>query len=71
MSSGGRQEVPREVSAEEFKTMADLAGLGMTQEELDELKPMYDLHLVYINQLHSIDFGAEEMAVSFEPNWPA
>ena len=67
MSSGGRQNI----SAEEFKTMADLAGLGMTQEELDELKPMYDLHLVYINQLHSLDLGAEEMAVSFEPDWPS
>ena len=59
------------ISPEDFKTMAELAGLGMTQEELDELKPMYDLHRVYLDQLHSIDFGSEEMAVSFEADWPS
>ncbi len=58
-----------EVSLETFKTMADLAGLGMSQAELEELKPLYDLYLQYVNQLHSIDYGAEEIALSFEPDW--
>ena len=49
--------------------MAELAGLGMTQQELEELKPLYDLYLPYINQLHSLDFGAEEIAVSFHADW--
>ena len=61
----------KEVSLDSFKVMAELAGLGMTQEELEELKPLYDLYLQYVNQLHSIDFGAEEVAVSFQADWPS
>ena len=59
------------ITSETFKIMAELAGLGMTQQELDELKPLYDLHAEYANQLHSIDFGAEEIALTFEPEWPS
>ena len=59
----------QEISLETFKTMAEVAGLGMSQSELEELKPLYDLYLGYINQLHSIDYGAEEIALSFEPDW--
>ena len=59
----------QEVSLETFKTMADLAGLGMSQAEVEDLKPLYDLYLKYVNQLHSINYGAEEIALSFEPDW--
>ncbi len=59
----------QEVSLEAFKTITDLAGLGMSQTELEELKPLYDLYLNYVNQLHSIDYRAEEIALSFEPDW--
>ena len=59
----------QDVSLETFKTMADLAGLGMSQSELEELKPLYDLYLRYVIELHSIDYGAEEIALSFEPDW--
>jgi hypothetical protein len=58
------------VSAEEFKLMADRAGLGMSQAELDELKPLYDLYAQYIQVLHSIDLRAEEIGVTFHPDWP-
>ena len=66
MSSTGNQEV----SLEKFKIMADLAGLNMTDTELEELKPLFDLHFQYASQLHAIDLGAEEIAVSFEADWP-
>ena len=66
MSSTGDQEV----SLEYFRLMAGQAGLGMTQAELEELKPLYDLYYKYVNELHSIDFGAEEIALSFVPDWP-
>jgi hypothetical protein len=59
------------VSLEVFKMLADRAGLGLSQKELEELKPLYDLHLGYAIQLHSIDLGAEEIAVAFQPDWPA
>ena len=33
-----------EISFDEFKQMADRAGLNMTTDELQELKPLYDLY---------------------------
>ena len=59
------------VTPEEFKLMTDRAGLGMSQEELDQLKPLYDLYAHYIQQLHSIDLQAEEIGVTFHPEWPS
>ena len=57
-----------QISMEEFRFMADRAGLGMNQQELDELKPIYELYLEYTALLHSIDFGPEEMVVEFRPD---
>lgn len=59
------------VSPEQFRMMADIAGLGMTSEELDELKPLYDLYYQYVKALHSIDLGAEEINLAFHPDWPS
>lgn len=59
------------VTPEEFKQMSDRAGLGMSQEELDQLKPLYDLYAQYIQLLHSIDLQAEEIGVTFHPEWPS
>ncbi len=70
-SSSGPGVSSPEVSLEQLRTMAELAGLDMDQQELDEFKPLYDLYRRYIDQLHSIDFGAEEIALSFQPDWTA
>ena len=70
-SSSGPGVSSPEVSLEQLRTMAELAGLGMDQQELDEFKPLYDLYRRYIDQLHSIDFGAAEIALSFQPDWTA
>lgn len=59
------------VTPEEFKLMSDRAGLGMSQEELDELKPLYDLYTLYLQQIHSVDLQAEDMGVTFHPEWPS
>ncbi len=59
-----------ETSMEEFKLMADRAGLGMSQEELDDLKPIYEIYAAYAQELHTLSFGAEEMVVEFHPDWP-
>ncbi len=61
---------PGEVSMEEFRFMADRAGLGLSDDELEELKPIYDLYAAYAVQLHAINFGAEEMVTEFHPDWP-
>lgn len=59
-----------EASMEEFKMLADRAGLGMTQEELDTLKPIFDVYAAYARELHTLSFEAEEMVVEFHPDWP-
>ena len=58
------------ISIEEFRLMSERAGLGMTTQELEDLKPLYDLYTQYTEILHSIDFGAEEMGMTFHPDWP-
>ena len=70
MSSTGNQEISPEVTLERLKIMADLAGLNMTDKEVEDLKPLFDLHFQYANQLHAIDLGAEEIALSFTADWP-
>ena len=67
MATPGQQAV----TSEQFKLMTELAGLGMTPEELEELKPLYDLYAEYIKLLHSIDFQAEEIGMTFHPDWPS
>lgn len=71
MSSTNNQENSGEVSIERLKIMAEIAGLNMTDEEVEEIKPLFDLHFQYASQLHAIDLGAEEIAVSFEADWPS
>ena len=67
MSTSGEGQV----SMETFRMLAELAGLGMSQEELGDLKPLYDIHAEYVKTLHSIDFGPEEIAMTFHPEWPS
>ena len=71
MSSTSNQENSGQVSIERLKIMAEIAGLNMTDEEVEEIKPLFDLHFQYASQLHAIDLGAEEIAVSFEADWPS
>ena len=61
---------PAEMSLDELQQLADRAGLGMSRQEVEELKPIYDLYAAYARQLHDIDFGATEMIVEYHPDWP-
>ncbi len=57
------------VSPEVFRQMTERAGLGLTDEELERLKPLYGLYLEFVNQIHSVDLQAEEIAMAFNPEW--
>ena len=59
------------LSLDEFKSLVEQAGLGLSQEELENLKPLYDLYMQHIQPLYEVDFKAEEMGVSFQPDWPS
>ena len=58
------------MSMEEFQLLADRAGFGMSQQELLELKPIYDMYAQWAEQLHAVDLRAEEMVLEFHPDWP-
>lgn len=60
---------PRDVSMDEFRLMAQRAGLGLTDQELEDLKPLYDLNLEHLCLLHAVDLRPEEMEVTFQPEW--
>ena len=62
-------EEQESVTADDFKRMTELAGLGLRPEELEELKPLYELYAQYIKTLHSINFQAEEIGMTFHPDW--
>ena len=55
----------------EFKLMAERAGLGLSAEELGELRPLYEIYLPLIDLLHSVDLKAEEIALAFHPDSPS
>lgn len=67
MSTSGSEEL----SLQECKQLADHAGLGMSQEELEQLKPLYELYARQARLIHSVDLKAEEMGVMFRPDWEA
>lgn len=58
------------VTIEEFRLLADRAGLGLNQGELEQLKPLYELYSQYVKLLHSIDLQAEEIGTTFHADWP-
>ena len=62
--------VSDEMPMEEFRLMAQRAGLGMNESELAELKPVYELHAAYARLLHTVNLGATEMVTEFHPDWP-
>ena len=70
MSASGAVSA-NEMSMEEFRLLTDRAGLGMSQPELEALKPVYELHAAYARLLHTVNLGAEEMVTEFHPDWPA
>jgi hypothetical protein len=57
------------LSMEDFRTMAQKAGLVLTDEELAGLKPMYDHFAGPVAKMHELDLDAEDLAVVFSPDW--
>ena len=59
------------ITIERFQQLVQQSGLDLTDAELDELKPLYELYLPRINLLRSIDLKAEDMAVEYNPDFPS
>jgi hypothetical protein len=60
---------PEGISLEHFRVLTEHAGLNLTTEELAALKPMYDYYAALIQRLHEVELDAEDLAVTFSPNW--
>ena len=60
---------PESISMNAFRVLADRAGLGLTMDELESLKPMYDHFARQTAVLSELDLDAEDMALRFPPDW--
>jgi hypothetical protein len=57
------------ISVEQLRVLAERAGLGLTAEELTSLKPMFDHYAKQIKVLSEVELDAEDLAVTYSPNW--
>lgn len=57
------------ISLDHFRILTTRAGLTLTADELAALKPMYDHYAGLIQSLHEVPLEAEDLAVTFSPNW--
>lgn len=57
------------VSLEELRRLAEQAGLNLSTEELEHLRPLYDLYAIQTRLVHSVDLKSEESGVIFRPDW--
>ena len=57
------------IDLEQLRVLADRAGLNMTADEVQSLKPMFDAYAKRAATLHEIELGAGDPAVAFSPDW--
>ncbi len=57
------------ISMDAFRVLTDRARLGLTMEELESLKPMYDHFARQTAVLSELELDAEDMALRFPPDW--
>ena len=61
--------MPSETSPNDFRALTQRAGLDLTDDELEHLKPMYDHYLESIASMNALELDAEDLAVVFPPGW--
>jgi hypothetical protein len=57
------------ISTDHLRVLAERAGLELTDEELTSLKPLFDHYAKQITMLYDIELEAEDLAVTYSPNW--
>ena len=57
------------ISLDQLRVLAERAGLGLTDEELSALKPMFDHYAKQLKMLYDVELDAEDLAVTYSPNW--
>ena len=56
------------ISMEDSQALTRRAGLELTADELEGLKPMYDHYATRTAALHELDLDAEDLALVFTPD---
>lgn len=57
------------ISTDEFRALALRAGMDLSDDELERLKPMYEYYIEPIARMNALDLDAEDLAVAFSPGW--
>lgn len=57
------------ISTDEFRALALRAGMDLSDDELEHLKPMYEYYIEPIARMNALDLDAEDLAVAFSPGW--
>ena len=61
--------MPQQTTLDDFRALTQRAGLDLTDDELENLKPMYDHYLEPIASMNALDLDAEDLAVVYSPGW--
>ena len=56
---------PTEITADEFQQLVRRAGLDLTPEEMEQLRPMYEELLGQVSKLHDPNLPLEVPAATF------
>jgi hypothetical protein len=60
---------PGDITLEEFQAVARRAGLNLSAQEVERLRPLYQQLMVQISLLHDPSLPLEEPAVIFPATW--
>ena len=61
--------MPASISTDDFRALAVRAGLDLSADELERLKPMYEHYLPAIERMNALELDAEDLAVAFTAGW--
>ena len=59
----------QQIPLDDFRALTKRAGLDLTDDELENLKPMYDHYIESIASMNALDLDAEDLAVVYSPGW--
>ena len=57
------------LTLEQFRLLANRAGVVISEEEMPKMKDLYEQFYNYSRIIHSIDLGNEPLGLTFHPNW--
>jgi hypothetical protein len=57
------------ISLEEFATLVRRAGMSLNPEELELLKPTYEIYMAPVEAMQALDLDAEDLALTYIPDW--